>query len=168
MPRPTLYLDIDDVLNDTAWQNSAERAARVADWCERHACDPMTALLSQPAMDILPQYTARIRRIIEATGCAVILCSAWRQHYSFVQLHTLFAAHGIVLDGTTPPRMSRFSALLAHAVSLPPGTRWAVLDDAVTCEWARDHGGYAVQPQDGVTEEDADNVIAFLRRQDAA
>ena len=170
-----LFLDIDGVMNDDEWIGSDERRERIDRWAREHGCSRWEAMAAQPAMDIRPHLAARVRRIVEATGCTVILCSSWRHHHTEATMRDLLGSHGIPLHGVVPelptPKMSdyislateRTRAILAHVATLAPGTRWVVLDDQVGNPWAVEHGGRAVPPDDGVTEADADAVIALLR-----
>ena len=161
-PVKVLYLDIDGVLNDQAWIGSAERLKRLESWALEHNVSRWRAMIEQPAMDIRAEYTVRVKRIVDATGCQVVLCSSWRRLHDFDNLRLLLGAHGIPLDGATARGPERGPAIARHVRRLPPGSTWCALDDEVSDEWARSVGGRAVQPVDGCTDEDAAAVVAIL------
>jgi hypothetical protein len=155
MNPPVLYLDFDGVLNDDAWITSD---ARRAVW--RYA-DAESA-----KHDIRPELAARVRRIVSATECRVVVCSTWRRLFTHDQLRACLDPHGIRFDGVTMRgKLSdgRLAAIVFHASKLPGGTRWCVLDDQVEAADVDGYGGHAVTPIDGVTDEDVERAIAALR-----
>lgn len=145
VPTPVLYLDFDGVLNSDAWFQNHRPSG-----CLEEVIDPVLA--------------ARVQCIVEATGCRIVVCSTRRLHHGEGRLASALGAFHIPMHGCTPPTHQdrRVEAILAHAAELPPGTRWVVLDDMVGPNHVEGAGGYAVTPDDGVTEADAARVIELL------
>lgn len=165
MGQPVLYLDVDGVLNDEAWLARPERRA-AWDAMPGASCDACFA-----ATDIDPARAAIVRRIIEATGCRVVLCSTWQTMPDGLATQALGAV-GIAVEGGTldvyPRRMSdyqwRHRAVAAHVAT--HAEPWCSLDDQLDriCHpWDGEPNPRCVRPVDGVTETDADLCIAALR-----
>jgi hypothetical protein len=168
MIRPVLYLDFDGVLNDNEWLRCSERWDRIRGL--RAASDYEAMCELAPTQDLRPHLAARVRRIVDATGARVVVCSSWRRDMTDDQLRDALARVGLPFDGSTPRQVHKMSVhdgrerdILAHVATLENGARWCVLDDDVEDWPGTPFAGRAVQPVDGVTEEDADRVIAILR-----
>lgn len=164
--KPVLYLDFDNVLNDDEWFNTPGRIEAHARMTATKTYDESRLLRLDIAMtDIRPEYAARVKRIVDATGCQVVVCSNWRDHFTDAEIASFLAPHGIPFDGCVPRRrMSeyhdiRVQSILRHVASLPKGTVWCVLDDAVRPGAV---GGHAVQPFIGVLDTHVDQVIRML------
>ena len=174
---PTIYLDIDGVLNDGAWLEDTERMELRLRARQR---EPGAGLESAIA-DIDPARAKLVAGLVEEVGARVVLCSAWRYVVGYETCHAALLRHGIRLDGATqPPRMSdhhpwyrRVRPILLDIDTLPAGTPWVVLDDEVPCDpgWVSSQwdGRYdidharCVTPQDGVTAGDIERARVILR-----
>lgn len=131
-----LFLDCDGVVNHWAWW--AERAMREPGARQRHR-----GLLARRISDCDPAAVARLNRIVERTGCVVVLSSSWRhdedgRRVAEIALQTRGATFPL-LDAT--PDCARATAgglfigaergaeiqewLNAH----PAVTRFAIVDD---------------------------------------
>lgn len=149
---PVLYLDIDYVLNTESHPAPT--------WTPGE--DPADVLMREGPGQIAPDLAARVRGIIEATGCRVVVCSAW-QGVSRAATLAALEAHGIHAEGgTLDTYQRRFSeygwrwlAVLAHAASHTEP--WVMLDDQGPRGVDR-----VVRPVDGVTEADAAECVRWL------
>lgn len=81
---PILFLDIDGVLNSGDWYTIRNRfetppeGIGVRDWA-----------------DIDPTATKRLNRIVDETGCFIVLSSTWRQLKSLKYMRNLLSRRGL-------------------------------------------------------------------------
>ena len=83
-----LFLDIDGVLN-TGRFIAANRESDARIFAGRASDEWWLSMIDPTAAD-------RIRRIIIATGCVVVVSSSWRLMMGLGQLRRILAAHSIV------------------------------------------------------------------------
>lgn len=152
-PRVVLFLDIDGVLNGHDYD---ERAQSTTIWT---------------------QQVARLNRVLEATGCALVVSSAWRYMVlggamTLDGFGYMLRTHGVRcpghLVGTTgrdrdvgdPSERGRQIKAWIDAYAPDDGFRYAVVDDMQL--------GFEGMPivrtdgKRGLTDEDADQLIALL------
>lgn len=175
MTSKVLFLDFDGVLNDNAWFETEERKKLEHEYRRRDKALPPTEsviMMKLGQADIRPQYAARVREIVERTGCEVIVCSAWRYTFTSEQLQHLLHLQGIPCNGVVRQvgrrKMSdlrdyRVSDIKAMVASFPEGTVWCVLDDSVKAD---EVDGKAVTPLDGVTQDNVEEVVRILNNTD--
>jgi hypothetical protein len=153
-----IFLDIDGVLNSTAWC-----AARPV----RGFIPPSRA---QEALDeerIDPACVARLRALIERTGARLVITSSWRHQMScaeFLRLLELYGSPEAPVVGVTPdlpgPRGGEVRAWLdAHA----PHTAYAVLDD--DRDFLEDQVLVQIDADVGLTDENVEDCVRALGQQ---
>jgi HAD domain in Swiss Army Knife RNA repair proteins len=139
-PIKVLFLDIDGVVN-------------CATTTERH----------RGFIGIDPRLAARVRRVVEATGCKVVLSSTWREE---AENRAEVERKVVKIYDQTPVlngfRGDEVSAWLAihHEV-----TRYAIVDDVA--DWF--HLGqplFKTDPRVGLTEEMALQLMRYLNQAD--
>jgi hypothetical protein len=153
----TLFLDVDGVLNSTRY------------WWK---CDRDLPLGQAGAID--PAAVERLNRIIDATGCDVVLSSSWRGNGSKRQLLRVEAMlrergyrHG--LCGATPHLWEDRHVEIADWLDRYPPVRFIVLDDdldAWTDSFA-DRGGLFVNTNYlvGLQDDGVAMAVAWLRQE---
>jgi hypothetical protein len=150
-----LFLDIDGVLNDHTYDERAESTT------------------------ILRPCVERLNRVLDATGCVVVISSAWRymvlgQAMSLHGFEYLLRTHGVRCSGRvagttgrdrdTTDRTERGRQVRAwlEAYGRGDGERWAVVDDLAL--------GFEGMPfvhtngLVGLTDADAERLIELLGR----
>ena len=134
-----LFLDIDGVCNSANY--ARERA--------------------KPGMlDIDPDTVPIIRRIIEETGCSVVLSSSWRLDK---HLRDDVREHIVKFIDVTPDNRGltdRGCEVIAWRKQHPEVTTHAILDDST--DFHKDQPFFKTDWQTGITEQVADKVIAHL------
>jgi hypothetical protein len=175
MARKVLFLDFDGVLNDNAWFETEERKNLEREYKRRDKALPPTEseiMMKLGLSDIRPQYAARVREIVDRTGCEVIVCSAWRYTFTAEQIRSLLQSQGIPCNGVVAQtrrrklsdlRDYRVSDIKAVVSTFVGKTNWCVLDDSVN---ASDVDGRAVTPVDGVTPDNVEEVVRILNNTD--
>jgi hypothetical protein len=158
-----LYLDIDNVLNDDAWIFSDERDSRQKELFHEAKRSGKSARLATAALDLLPQYTQYIRKMVSTTSCSIVVCSAWRKMFSLEELNELFIPHGFQAIRCTPrlripAKDTRIHAILED-VRIHNPSDWCVLDNEV-CPY--DVHGHGVFIDDGITPEIFNNTCDVL------
>jgi hypothetical protein len=158
--KKVLFLDIDGVLNGH----------------ERHPGSPFCG--------VRPDCMAQLNRVVAATGCGVVLSSAWR--YQIITQATtlrgfeyLLYTHGLVpadpvghpwrlvglTDADEGPAADRGTQILRYArrEGLLPH-EWAAVDDDPGGMQLGEHAGRLVRtdPARGLTAADAERLIALL------
>lgn len=142
--RPVLFLDIDGVLN--------------------------TTYESMGTLD--PRLIARLRYVVSASGCLVVLSSAWRKLYPLPQITDRLQQHGFVghLFACTPalyegrqtaPRGHEIAAWMALA-SIGPD-RIAVVDDEPAGMGDLRSRLVQTDPNLGMTDTDAHKLVRLLK-----
>jgi hypothetical protein len=153
-PRAVLFLDMDGVMNDHAYDNGARSST------------------------VRPDCVERLNRVLAVTRCAVVISSAWRYmiHGGAMTLsgfEYLLRTHGVRCPGRVigytekdGPRGAhadydeRGRQCLAWLAKHGPFERYAVVDDM--------QAGFEGMPivrtngQIGLTDEDADKLIELL------
>ncbi len=148
-----LFLDIDGVLNSTKWY-------------DERPDEPHLGRLSELATMIDPDGVARINRIVEQTGCLLVLSSSWRCMEPLALINRALKHRGlsVPLIGATPsignPRGGEIAAWLNAALR---GAEWtmAILDDDADMEpWM----SCLVQTDGkvGIQDDDVDLAIYLL------
>lgn len=138
-----LFLDVDGVLN-----SSRSRSIRA---------------LSRGAL-------RRLSRVVDATGCMIVVSSTWRLHPEFLTLLRRRLAHrNIHIIGITDKLMDGHDRPVERGVEIhqwmidhPGVTAYAILDD--TDEMLRYQRQFFVQTNMavGMTDEDAEKAISIL------
>jgi hypothetical protein len=81
-----LFLDFDGVLNSCEWFNKSRADRQAAGSVMEHEREMID-----------PEAVARLNRIIEATGCSVVISSTWRKSRTVGELLRILVSRG--LDG---------------------------------------------------------------------
>lgn len=148
--RCVLFLDVDGVLNSGAFYDRIRR-------------DP------PPRPKVDPEAVARLARVLRATGCVIVVSSAWRSGTVAATRRT-FQQYGICpprrIVGVTPrlePSAERGDEIFCWLAQHPEVRTYAIVDDDA------DMGGYGrflVQTDErvGLTDKDADDLIDRLSR----
>lgn len=166
-----VFLDIDDVLNNNAWLAATSMEATEA----RDANAPRVLSWSRElAVKMLdPSRVARLQRLCDASGAAVVIVSGWRRWAKTEEIAAVLATAGLrapVLGAVGGLKMGgdlRASAAVEWLDEHPEVKRWVVLDDT-TRYWddMRVRGGlwrdYLIAPANGLTDDDVERAIAVL------
>lgn len=151
-----LFLDFDGVLNNQAWiQQSQERGFDMID----------------------PSMVARLNRIVDTTGCQVVVSSSWRILYPIDAMRVGLRERGFTghLSGATPHGRECDRPLIERARCRGDEIeqwlcdngqcyeRIAIVDDDADMRHLL-HRLVKTTFQDGLTEAKADEVIAMLNR----
>lgn len=141
MARPLLFLDIDGVLNTSAFRRMHGR----------HVVDPI--------------LVARLNEILRRTGAAVVITSSWRIDLQLTEIVQVLVEAGFLMPiciiDVTPRLHTPRSGEIQRWIDRHPGFGpVAILDDdhldglsqlQVRTDW-----------QDGLTDDDAEQAIALL------
>ena len=161
MTRAIVFLDFDGVLNHDEW--TRKRRARQEPW-------PTDADLIDPAC------VARLQRLVDNTGAAIVISSAWRAIVGRTRSAAALRQRGLIADvlGGTPifdgtqhgsavmTSDGRAQEIHAWLYGNALVTRWVVLDDNhVEVDRRR---FVRTDPAVGLTDADVDRAIAILRR----
>ena len=144
-----IFLDIDMVLNDTAFLRAAYDGAIML------ARDVGDAKLIDPVR------VERLNRIIAETGAEVVISSSWRIQHPHPGVANLLAERGFVgtVIGETPGNESRSAAIRSAIDRHKPG-RWVVIDDI---PMGKTFGGHFVHVKDGLEDRHVERAIERLR-----
>jgi hypothetical protein len=156
---PVLFTDIDGVYNSDSYYRRLP---------------PKTYLGARPDPEHFdPLAVSLLNKVVDATGCRVVVTSNWRLHHTQNTLNRFLAQAGWrgTLYGVTPdlsrgwfehgPRHEEIKAWLrTEAKRGVPVSRWVALDDKPI----RELGGALVltTKEDGLTEAKAREVITRL------
>lgn len=144
-----LFLDIDGVLNSEAW--FARQRGRGL------------TIISNRAELLDPAAVAQLNRVVEATGCKVVLSSSWRLHQRLLEVQDWLQQAGFIgqLHDRTPSTGHRGEEIGAW-LGRSPCDRYAIVDDEPDLTW---HEGRWVPTtySEGLTAALADRLIALLR-----
>lgn len=168
-----LFLDIDGVLNSDVRPHRPRRdpdASYIAPPEVRECGDPHAV---RGWHDIDPERVARLQRIVDATGCVLVISSTWRKVMRLSTIRLLLAAHGLradVIDATPFLASPRGEEIRAWLDAYPGEVgAFAVLDDndqmdavreAFVLTWDAGEDGLG---EDGLAEAHVERVIALLR-----
>lgn len=109
----------------------------------------------------------RLNRIVEETGCSIVISSTWRQKLSLEQIQGIFQQYGFsypksIID-LTPDLgdVPRGEEIVSWLKSYSDVERYAVLDD---CDDLDACSGHVVQTRAliGLTDTAAENIISLL------
>lgn len=157
-PIAVIFLDIDGVLNDAAHRMSMATNKMVVAWSHEVGL----AILDRSRV-------ARMQRLCDETGAAVVIVSGWRQWASAEAIARVLSDAGLrapVLGtvGKLKPTMdSRAMATADWLADHPEVTRWVVIDDtAFLWNGYEELASRLVVPQDGLTDADVDKARALL------
>lgn len=146
-----LFLDLDGVLNSEAY------------WARRKGHG--VTLVSSRGQMIDPQAVTHLNRIVETTGCLVVLSSSWRlQRGALLDVGDWLRQAGFVgalYDLTPRTPDTRGGQIAAWLAQHPEVARYAILDDEPDFDTHQDRWvvtSYAT----GLTEREADQAIALL------
>lgn len=162
-----LFLDIDGVLNSIGW---AKRRVRPPTFGQM----PTWQKLSEDCLD--PDAIERLNRIVERTGCAVVLSSTWRKGEPLTRMtrmlryrgfrHRLFGATPHLCDETdTGSIINRQRGCeIQEWLRMSQGavTAYAVLDDDSDMDGCWLHFVQTDWEGDGLSDEDVEACVALL------
>ena len=121
MSHPIVFLDIDGVLNTTAYIDRAIARAEASDFSPTTSSESLASLID-------PERVELLNEIVEATGARVVASSDWRELASVSELEDILASRGFegdLIDATPrmkAPRGEQIQAWLdAHPDVTPPG-----------------------------------------------
>lgn len=152
-----LFLDVDGVLNRVSGDTDAQ-----------YACGQVGAGFLDA--DLMFQ----LRRVVRATGCKLVLSSAWRHWYKEpdCSLRHVLAAFGLIVADETPEigTMRKYLRgeeiaewLRAHSSAVE---RYAIVDDDSDMLPEQQARFVRTDERHGLTEADADRLIALLGTED--
>lgn len=171
-----LFLDFDGVLNSAAWNRRRpprpEGMEGIAMRRDEYA-----------HRNLDPDAIARLSRIVDETGCRVVVSSAWRAMHPITELNGYLRRYGgfrHTLFGATPDGWDAADDGPLYAIPQHLGTRgkeiavwlamlpaslprsYVILDD----EFVGEHDGRLVQTDynHGLTDADAERAIGILKR----
>lgn len=151
------FVDFDGVLNDRALRDrTAPNGTGLVRW---------TVELGRARLD--PVRVARLQRICDASGCAVVIVSGWRQWLDLGTMAELLASVGLRAPVLGAVSRSFAGDARADGTSVwlgahPEVERYVVIDDTAKLWW--DWEDVLVAPTDGLTDADADRAIYLLSR----
>lgn len=153
-----VFLDIDGVLNSTAW--SGVRPVR-------GFIPPSSAeeALEEERLD--PACVARLRVLVARTGAKVVITSSWRHKMSITQFSRMLTLYGFPdapIVGVTPdlpgPRGEEVRAWLANRA---PNAPYAILDD--DSDFHETQVLVQTNPEIGLSDADVEMCVRALRAQ---
>ena len=157
MSTPVIFLDIDGVLNDESWLRAViARYPGAFRW---------SIELAQELLD--PIRCARVQRICDATGAAIVIVSGWRRHAPAADIARLLANRGLtapVIGAVGGVRFSgdtRDDATAEWLHNHPEVTRYVVIDDDALA-WGSEWIKRWVRPVDGIGDEHVPRAIVIL------
>lgn len=123
-------------------------------------------------VEIDPVKVLRLKRVVEATGCVLVLSSSWRHSAYLVGfLNEVFGRFGLSIDSFTDSFGCRRTEIRRWIEDNMGGQecRACVLDDDSFAFLNSDVGevkilGVLVDSSVGITDADADKMISFLGR----
>jgi len=138
-PRRALFLDIDGVLNFNLYDLNAPKDPRILD----RAC------------------VARVRAIVESSGCEVVLSSSWPEDVA----REILSSYGIDIDDALNEDRKTYAgrpvAIKDWIGANPDVVSWAILDDDKMTGWV---AARLVRTDSdvGITDADVERVIVLL------
>lgn len=151
-----IFLDFDGVLNHDGPDpgNRMERA---------HG-------LTNPSLALFEEKVALVERACQQTGASIVLSTAWRHHFSRSVIEGWLAEKGLTapIVGLTPSKMSswRIHEIRWYLEDNPDISRYVVLDD-MDLRDGRFNLFIWCDPMEGLTEEQAEEAIAYLNEEEA-
>ena len=150
--KPVILLDIDGVLNSSAWI-SRPRGKTLS--TKDYFLGMIDPLLAKGVADLVLE-----------TNASVIVCSSWRITLSLEELREILGVFGIPLEGVTPlSPLRRTEEILHFAEENLMGRPWIVLDDSMEVAAAQEN---TVRPRDGITRQDLERARCLMQAQVAA
>jgi len=160
-----LMLDFDNVLNDNA---HILATAKEFPGIQTYNPDMGRAMLD-------PVRCARIQRVCDATGAAILLVTGWRKWAKWEDLAVLLEGRGItakVVGAVGGVKMwddLRASAAREWLDAHPEVTRYVVIDDDEYRLWGRGKNhpwkDVMVMPKDGIEDEHVTQAIEILNQE---
>jgi hypothetical protein len=156
-----LFLDIDGVLNDSNW----------IDNLPPQSCVDADGRLVCPSDNFIdPVRVSILNRILRDTGASVVITSTWRCTFTPDRLQThlrKFGFDGTIIDATADDNKSRFNQIsdwLDQSIDVIDD--FIILDDIPVIHddqrWLMKFQ-HIVDPNVGLTDADADKIIARLK-----
>lgn len=160
-----LALDFDNVINDNAHILATTK--------EFPGVQRFSLELGRAMID--PVRCARIQRICDTTGAAILLVTGWRRWTEWENLAGLLKDHGItakVVGAVGGIKMSgdlRAMAMREWLEEHPEVTRYVIIDDDESRLWGYGRNNpwkdVMVIPKDGIEEEHIPQAIEILNRE---
>lgn len=141
-PMKILFLDIDGVLNTEITLTSSSYDSSLM------GIDPYRALL--------------IGRIVEATGCEIVISSSWRYHPESLEVVKKRVMPFIDVTPMNRGLSSRGMEIKQWLDAHPDVTRYAILDDATDMLLEQSRNFFQCYWNDGLTDEISKRVIRHL------
>ena len=143
-----LFLDVDGVLNSVSWYRE--------EWSKNHA---------YPQGDFDPKCVELVNRIVEETGCKVVVSSSWRTESN---LQSIFDKAGLKfkIHSITPFGSHRGCEIQEWLDSQTEPYVYAIVDD--DRDMLSHQRKYFIKTNTviGITDEDVRHIINILNRND--
>jgi hypothetical protein len=154
-----VFLDIDGVLNSTAWADQRPL---------RGFIPPVTAADAFAEERIDPAAVARTRRLVEQSGASIVLISSWRHRMPAMEFARLLALYGWAdapVIGATPdiPHGTRGDEVDAWLAMHGWGGPYVCIDDDQ--DFAPDQPHIQTNPDVGLTDADVSRSLMLARTQ---
>lgn len=157
-----LFLDIDGVLNSALWYG--KRSSLLP---------PPRRTIEHLIYEIDPDALARLKRIVEQTGCELVISSTLRRVYRIIQFREAFAHlgwSGVNFAGATPVlpqgrRGEEVRAWLNTVGKIMEVKRHCCVDDD-SQDFYIDSNLFQTYHAYGLTDEVADSIVKFLNAND--
>lgn len=161
--KPTVFLDIDGVLNSVAWAEGHFENGRPT---RGGFIPPHTAELAIEERRIDPACVHRLRRLVLAAGAQLVISSSWRTRMPLTEWPILFERLGWLgahIAGMTPVRPGvRGNEIQAWLDEAVPGTRYCILDDDDDLLETQRLQHVRTDPDVGLTDEDVLRCVYVL------
>lgn len=151
-----VFLDIDGVLNSTAW--AGQRPLR-------GFIPPSTAAEAFEDKWIDPATVARLRTVIERTGASIVVMSSWRHQMTVAEFVRLLELHGWITPpviGVTPdlPGSPRGMEVETWLAGNGVHVRYVCVDD--DADFMPHQAHVQTDPDVGLTDEDVRRCVNAL------
>jgi hypothetical protein len=157
-----IFLDIDHVLNDSHWIYSDERRKERQRIILTNDSIAQSTRIATSIIDIRDVYLSEIKSICFEYSCDIVICSSWRRIFTLEELKYIFSCHGFKIHDVCDPALDKADAIIDYVNTLPPETKWCVIDDCIDLGDVELFGGYAVTPDDGISGKDIELVRSYF------